>query len=89
LSEAEPLLTWLQRKEKNAPDVLLTLATYWDMKEQGATVSQLLAAAKQADIRFERGGPEAPLEFLTTLNRKYYYRSGFFLLPSTLYPNQG
>lgn len=88
-SEAEPLLNWLQRKEKNAPDILLSLAAYWDMKEQGATVSQMLASAKRADSRFERFGPESPLELLTTLNRKYYYRSGFFLLPSTLYPSQG
>jgi tetratricopeptide (TPR) repeat protein len=85
-ADAEPILTWLRRKDAKAPDVIMTLATYFELKNEGPTVSQLLAAAKEADKRFERQGPETPLEFLTTLNRRYFYRTGFFLRPSTLYP---
>lgn len=86
LTEAEPLLTWAQRKDGKAPDVLMALAIYWDLKDNGPMVSRLLTAAKEADPRFERQTPDTPLELIVALNRRLLYRAGFFLLPSTLYP---
>ncbi len=75
------------RGAQTNPDYMLTLATYWDIKNDRNKVNISLAEAKRLDAaRFERRGTTPPLQLMIELNRKMFYRSGYFLLPSTLFP---
>ena len=89
LPDAETALAQIGRMRGATanPDVQLTLASYWDIKGSGNKVNISLAEAKRLDpARFERRGSTKPLELLVELNRKMFYRSGYFLMPTTLFP---
>ena len=89
IPDAETVLGQLNRMRGAAlnPDYQLTLASYWDIKGNGNKVNISLAEAKRLDAaRFERRGSTPPMQLLIELNRKMFYRSGYFLMPTTLFP---
>ena len=88
-AEAEPVLTFLKNKEGKAPDVLMALAVYWNVKGNGGLTTQYMAAARKADPeRFDPNTPEAPMQYLFNMNRKLQYRVSPFLTLSSLYPDR-
>jgi len=89
IPDAESVLSQIGRMRGATanPDVQLTYATYWDIKGNGSQVNTALAEARKLDaVRFDQRGTTPPLELLLRLNRKMFYRSGYFLMPSTLFP---
>lgn len=89
LKEAGDILGVLGTKEQDSPDVLSALATYWQLAHKESNSKRYSAAAKKLDkVRFDHEISQAPMELLFDLNRRYRYRIGLFLTPSTLYPAQ-
>jgi predicted Zn-dependent protease len=87
IQDAEAVLGAITRRDK-APDMLMALATYWEVKGNTNFSGRYLEEARKADAaRFERQAPDNPLELLRQLNRVYYYRNGYFLSLSTLFPD--
>lgn len=89
LNDAATVLNQLGRTRNatSSPDFQLTLAAYWDVKKDGGQVNAALAAARKLDAaRFERRGVTPAYALMTELNRKMFFRSGYFLMPSTLFP---
>ncbi len=87
LPEAEPILKDLNKKYATEPDMLLALATYWNVKDSGGQVTYFMNQARKADAdRFAPSSPLRPLEFIALVNRKLHYRGGLFLTPASLYP---
>lgn len=86
-TEADPLLEDLYRFNKDAPDIVMALATYWLVKDNGALVNHYMAAAAQLDkAHFEWQQPLYPMEFVNKVYRQMHYRAGVFLTPAALYP---
>ena len=84
---AAPFLTLLARREQTSPDVLATLAVYWNNNNGGPQTVAALKSARELDRNlFDFQQVPEPMELLELLNRKLHYRAGFFLSPSTLYP---
>jgi tetratricopeptide (TPR) repeat protein len=89
MPDAETALSQLGRMRgaTSNPDFQLTLASYWDMKNNGAQVNAALAAARKLDaVRFDRRGVTPAFALMNELNRKMFLRSGYFLMPTTVFP---
>ncbi len=85
--EAGPLLDALSRHNKNAADLKMALAIYFFNAGNSSLTDRELTEARKLDpVRFASSDPKTPLELLYQLNRKYHYRTGFFLTPASLYP---
>ena len=84
---AENYLRVLGRTEATSPDVMATLGVYWNVAQKGVQSQASLKAAHDLDVeRFSFIEPPSAMELLDMLNRKYHYRSGYFLTPASLYP---
>ena len=87
LKNAGELLRVLGRREQASPDVLAVIGVYWNVSQKGVQSLASLKAAHEIDTeRFTFIEAPSPMEMLDMLNRKYHYRSGYFLTPAALYP---
>ena len=87
LKEAGGVLEKLAEGNRQSPDVLEALSTYWELANKPAISQQYNEAAHKMDrVRFNRPVSGTPMEVMFDLNRKYRYEIGFFLTPNTLYP---
>jgi len=87
VSDAEPVLAELTRRENQAADVQIAAAIYFDIKGQPTASEERLKQAGKIDPEnFQLGAVPLPFEFMVQHVRKLHYRGGFYLTPESLYP---
>jgi tetratricopeptide (TPR) repeat protein len=90
ITDAEPTLALLVRREPQSADVQGAAAVYFDLKGNPAAAHEHLQQAAALDKEhFNLDTVPSPLEFLFLTVRKLHYRGGFYLSPETLYPPKG
>jgi tetratricopeptide (TPR) repeat protein len=89
LTDAEPILSELDRHDAQSADVQIAAAIYFELKDKPTASEERLKKARGIDKDFfDLGTAPKPLEFLYTSVRKIHYRGGFYLSPETLYPQK-
>jgi len=87
ITDAEPILSELDKREPQAADVQVAAAIYFDLKGNPSAVDQRLKQASKLDPgAFDLPVVPKPLDFLYLSVRKTHYRGGFYLSPESLYP---
>jgi tetratricopeptide (TPR) repeat protein len=87
LTDAEPILSELDRHDGQFADVQIAAAIYFGLKDNPSASDERLKKARSIDKDyFDLGTAPKPLEFLYASVRKIHYRGGFYLSPETLYP---
>lgn len=88
LQDAKLTLQGLYRDDQKRPDLLLVLATYANVKDDGSRTAKYMGDARALDpLHFTfQLPPKDPNESIDWLYRKIHYRPYFFLTLATLYP---
>ena len=87
ITDAEPILADLNKRDAKSADVQLVAAVYFDLKgNPGAADERMQLARKLEPNLFELNLVPKPLELLYRVARKAHYRGGFYFSPDTLYP---
>ncbi len=85
-TEALPLLSDLQKKYPQAPDVITAIGVYYVGQGNNAKATPYFDAARKADpIHFNTTDPPKPLELAQRLRRSHT-RADFYLTVAALYP---
>lgn len=85
-TEALPLLSDLQKKYPQAPDVITAIGVYYAGQGNNAKATPYFEAARKADpIHFNTTDPPKPLELAQRLRRSHT-RADFYLTVAALYP---
>ncbi len=83
---AETVLTDLAKMKVKTPDYFMTVAVYWNIKDNAEQTRLNMEAARKMDpAHFQFDLPPSPMVLLMHLNRKTHYRVDAFLTPASLF----
>lgn len=90
IGDAEPLLRLLIPIDGKAPDFMMTLAVYYEVKGDGAQSVRMLEQIRKVDPKnFDNVvTAPSPIKHIDYINRVWLYRAGFYLNPSTLFASK-
>lgn len=91
IGDAEPLLRALIPIDGKAPDFLMTLAVYYEVKGDGAMSARTLEQVRKVDPKnFDNVvTAPSPVKHIDYVNRTWLFRAGFYLNPDTLFNAKG
>lgn len=89
VGDAEVLLKSLLATGVTSPDLLMTVAIYYEAKGDETRASKALEDVRKIDpLHFDSIAPPAPIKHIDYINRIWLGRAGFFLDPATLFPTK-